>query len=156
MLRTFGSYVIGDRLGKGGQGKVFLCRHVDENPLTATPKALKVILLDRMNEKQLRMLEYELEIMSKLSHPNIIKFGDILNHHKYTKKNGTKLNAFGIVSEVARGGELFGYLMKGPFPVEMAKAYFRQLMETIAYCHSQGVAHRDLKPEKYVISFSVL
>ena len=40
--RMFGDYVLGDRLGKGGQGKVFYALHKDR--MLEKPKALKVLL----------------------------------------------------------------------------------------------------------------
>ena len=130
-----------ERLGKGGQGKVFAARHKDRPH--QEPVAVKVLFLDKMNSKQKEMLGTELSIMETLIHPNIIKnYCVIPNGTKYPKKNGTCLPAFGIVSEIAKGGELFNYLMRGPLPVDIAKCYFIQLMQTIAYCHERNVAHR--------------
>ena len=73
MPRFFGNWIIGERLGKGGQGKVFLATHKDR-PFEA-PKALKIIKMEYLrNEKTAKMLNDELEIMEKHNHPNIIKF----------------------------------------------------------------------------------
>ena len=33
------------------------------------------------------------------------------------------------------------------FGEEEARVIFRQALEAVAYCHSQKVAHRDVKPE---------
>lgn len=48
-------------------------------------------------------------------------------------------------------GELFQYLMLSKFPEPMARAYFSQMMEALAYAHNKGVAHRDLKPENLLL-----
>ena len=53
-----------------------------------------------------------------------------------------------IVQELAIAGEMFGLLMHtGPFQEDVARYYFRQMIEGLDYCHQLGVVHRDLKPE---------
>ena len=53
-----------------------------------------------------------------------------------------------IVQELAIAGELFGLLMHtGPLAEDIARYYFRQMIEGLEYMHNSGVVHRDLKPE---------
>ena len=55
--------------------------------------------------------------------------------------------------EARAGGELFERICaKGPFPEEEARYFFRQLIAGVAYCHSQSVAHRDLKARLSLLS----
>jgi len=50
--------------------------------------------------------------------------------------------------ELVPGGELFEYVADtGRFAEPVARAYFKQLIETMEYCYSKGITHRDLKPE---------
>ncbi len=57
-----------------------------------------------------------------------------------------------VVTELAVGGELFGLLMHcGPFPEDIARLYFTQLIAGLEYCHTRGIIHRDLKPENLVL-----
>jgi serine/threonine protein kinase len=58
-----------------------------------------------------------------------------------------------IVQELAAGGELFSLLShSGPLPEDVARLYFRQLMDGLEHLHSLNIAHRDLKPENLVLS----
>ena len=40
----------------------------------------------------------------------------------------------------------------GPFNENLARYYFKQLIEAMEYLHENNVAHRDLKPENIVLS----
>ena len=52
-----------------------------------------------------------------------------------------------MVTELCSGGELFDKIIeKGYFTEEEARIIFKQIMLALNYCHTQGVAHRDLKP----------
>ena len=33
----------------------------------------------------------------------------------------------------------------------VAKRYFKEIIEGVAYCHEQGISHRDLKPQNILI-----
>lgn len=44
----------------------------------------------------------------------------------------------------------------GKYSEEDAKAIMVQILRVTAYCHLQGVVHRDLKPEVYNLLFHFL
>ncbi|KAG6536348.1 hypothetical protein ZIOFF_001402 [Zingiber officinale] len=52
---------------------------------------------------------------------------------------------------LCEGGELLERILSrgGRYSEEDAKAIVIQILSVIAFCHLQGVVHRDLKPEKY-------
>ena len=53
-----------------------------------------------------------------------------------------------IILEYAQGGEMFGFIQKeGCFSFRTCKHIFKQLLEVIELMHSEGICHRDLKPD---------
>jgi len=80
-----------------------------------------------------------------LNHPNIVRFIEVL-------LTPTDL---AIVMEYASGGELFDrVLTNGRMSEDEARYFFQQLISGVDYCHSKGVAHRDLKLENALIDNS--
>jgi len=83
-------------------------------------------------------LQTEVEILSQIDHPNIVKL-----HEIYDEKN-----RFSMVMELMTGGELFDRIVeKEHYSEKEAADTIRPVVDAIRYCHSMGIAHRDLKPE---------
>ena len=90
----------------------------------------------------MELLHREIEIMKKLEHPHIISLKETLD---------TKSTLY-LVLEFVPGGELFDAIVeKGNYAEEETADLVRQMLEAIAYCHSQKIAHRDLKPENLLL-----
>lgn len=89
-----------------------------------------------MGETEIENLHNELNIMSIVDHPNIVRV------YEYYEWEGV---AF-IVMELMEGGELFDRIVEYEHYTEKQAAdAFRPLVDAVRYCHSLGVCHRDLK-----------
>ena len=55
--------------------------------------------------------------------------------------------------EYCEGGELFDYIVeKERLDESEASIFFYQLINSLEYIHSKGIAHRDLKPENLLLT----
>jgi len=131
-------------LGTGYNSKVKL----GFDPLSNGYCAVKIIKYDQAAPVNLKNLQKEIAVLSSLKHPNIVNLIEFIETADYFKKNGKSYKALVIVMELVPGGELFEYVADtGRFSEVVARSYFRQLIDTMEYCHNQGITHRDLKPE---------
>ncbi|PWZ27657.1 CDPK-related kinase 3 [Zea mays] len=82
----------------------------------------------------------EVKILKALSgHSNLVKFYDACED---------ALNVY-IIMELCEGGELLDRILSrgGRYNEGDAKIIVEQILKVVAFCHLQGVVHRDLKPE---------
>ncbi len=92
---------------------------------------------------QLKLIENELDILTEVDHPNIIKYYESYNDGKYLH----------IVTELCSGGELFDRIIKqGKFSESEAANIMGKILSALSYLHKLGICHRDLKPENFIFS----
>lgn len=92
-------------------------------------------------EQQLRQLKYEIEILSTIDHPNIIKLYDVYEDNKYIH----------LVFEYCSGGDLFDEIAsRGHYSENEAAGLIWKMLLSINHLHSVGICHRDIKPENFL------
>ena len=100
--------------------------------------AIKSISIKNLSQKDYNDLVKEVDIISGLDHPNIIKFYETY-HDKYF---------FHIVMELCQGKEVFDNIANhGYMPEKKVVNIIFKVLLAIAHCHSRGITYRDLKPE---------
>ena len=126
-------------IGEGNFGKVKL------SILNATNEKYAIKIIDKklLKTQTKSSLYNEIEIISKLKHPNIIHVEKILEDD----------NNYYIIMEYCDNGELFEYIVnKEKLSQEEASTLFYQLINGVEYIHKQNFAHRDLKPENLLLT----
>jgi serine/threonine protein kinase len=131
-----GRYIIEERVGEGGMGRIFKVRHRDLGKLFA----LKIIHATLADQQHIRDAFYrEARLASRFTHPNIVSVVDygIDSHH----------GAF-IVMEYLTGETLADRLARERLVAPKAACdIVLQCAEALHFIHNQGVIHCDIKPE---------
>nr|XP_033808562.1 NUAK family SNF1-like kinase 1 [Geotrypetes seraphini] len=132
-------YELQETLGKGTYGKVK--RAIER--FSGRVVAIKSIRKDKIREEQdMVHIRREIEIMSSLSHPHIIRIYEVF-------ENKDKIV---IIMEYASKGELYDYISERRRLSEReTRHFFRQIVSAVHYCHKNGVVHRDLKLENILL-----
>lgn len=129
------NYIFSKEIGKGYFGRVVI----------AIPKndkhkkfACKSINKSRLSSSKVNNLLREIETLSLVDHPNIVKFYETYNDFIY----------FHIIMELCTGGDLFTHVsqMKNITEQEICHLIYK-ITSAIVHCHSLGIVHRDLKPD---------
>ena len=128
-----GPYEIVARLGAGGMGEVY--RAVDTR--LGRTVAVKVIRsAEGVDADQRRRFRREAEIASRLTHPHICTLFDV----------GAEGELDYLVLEHLEGETLAERLARGPLALDQALRVAGEIADALAFAHSQGFVHRDLKP----------
>lgn len=133
-------YFVGSCIESGGQANIHIMWAPEIIDGKMNRLALKIIPKspDMPQEAQNRLMR-EVQAMKQLNHPNIIKLVDY---------NDTLKNLL-IISPYMSGGNLISRIVtyyENPFMSEdIAKFYFRQLLNGLDYMHKKKWIHRDSK-----------
>lgn len=139
--KHFGNkYELGEEVGRGHFG--YTCKaKFKKGELKGQEVAVKVIPKVKMTTAiAIEDVRREVKILRALTgHSNLVQFYDAYEDHD---------NVF-IVMELCEGGELLDRILSrgGKYAEDDAKAVMVQILNVVAFCHLQGVVHRDLKPE---------
>ncbi len=136
--QTIGNYRIISRLGRGGMATVYRARQVT----MGRDVAIKVMRADLAEDPQYEArFEREAQVIANLQHPRVLPV------HEF----GHEGDIFYLVMRVIEGESLYQRLLRGKLSLDRAARYVNQIAEALDYAHSQGVIHRDLKPNNVLI-----
>ena len=139
MLELIGRYRILEQIGEGAMADVYRAYdpHIDR------PLAVKVLKEEFRQDREyaVRFLR-EARAAGALSHPGIVTIFDVGEVDGYPF----------IVMEYLDGEPLSEMMKRGRQTPEQTMAVGIRLAEALAYAHSQGVIHRDVKPSNIIQS----
>ena len=152
MLQASFTYNADRVVGNGSFGVVFQVSSTTLlNPFQATVAetgedvAIKKVYQDK------RYKNRELQIMRELVHPNVVN----LRHAFFTqgdKKDEIYLNlVMDYIPETVFRVIKHYQKIKQPVPALLIKLYAYQSYRALAYIHSKGVCHRDIKPQNLLV-----
>lgn len=135
------SYSAARVIGNGSFGVVFQATVVE----TDETVAIKKVLQDK------RYKNRELQIMRMLDHTNVVQ----LKHCFYSsgeKPDEVYLNlVLEFIPETVYRISRHYSKVKTPIPTIYIKLYIYQLLRSLAYIHSLGICHRDIKPQNLLL-----
>ena len=125
------------QLGGGHFGTVRKAYRIYDKKSTIKFYAIKSIPMKNLSSNINDFMK-EVDIISTLDHPNIIKFYESFHDNCF----------FHIVMELCKGKEIMYQMGNYGFIEEkkVTKIIFKVLL-AIIHCHNRGITHRDLKPE---------
>ena len=139
--RELGSYRLGDLLGRGGMGEVYRATH----RMLARPAAIKLIRPEvlaagdgTLAQTASVRFRREAEAAAKLRSPHTVELYDF---------GVTDEGTLYLVMEYLEGANLETLVRRvGPLAPGRVVSILRQVCESLAEAHANGLVHRDIKP----------
>jgi serine/threonine-protein kinase len=139
--REMGSYRLGQLLGRGGMGEVYLATH----RMLARPAAIKLIRPEvlaagdaTLAQTAVARFRREAEAAARLRSPHTVELYDF---------GVTDEGTFYLVMELLEGQNLERLVREqGPLSPVRTIYILRQVCESLVEAHSYGLVHRDIKP----------
>lgn len=131
---TFAGYEVEQELGRGAMGSVHLARRTSDGKQVA----IKTLFArTALNELARQLFLREIDILRGLRHPNIVSYID----------GTSSSDGFRLVMEYCNLGSVNDRLeARGPLSFDTATSILQQVLAGLAYAHSKGFVHRDIKP----------
>jgi serine/threonine protein kinase len=141
--RTIGGYYVEQLLGTGGMGEVYRGYNVH----TKHPVAIKIINAKWTADSSIKArFVREAKIVAQLDHPHIVR----MRH--FDEVDGCLYLVMDFVTDGSLRSLLARYkAKKQPFPLDVGLDLARQSTDALFYAHTQGVIHRDVKPENILL-----
>ena len=133
-----GRFVIEREVGRGGVGIVY--RATDE--VSGSPVALKVIAIPGVDAGEEARFGREGRVLAGLNHPGIVRvvaFGQLDEGHPY------------VAMEWLDGEDIAQRQKRAPLTLGQAVEVGAHVADALAYAHSVGIVHRDVKPSNVIL-----
>ncbi len=133
-------YHLGDRLGAGGMGHVYLAEQV--LPIRRTV-AVKVLKPGLDSHEFLARFDTERQAVARMDHPNIARLYDA-----GLTDNGRPYFAM----ELLAGDNIVSHADAHGLTIRHRVALFLPVCRAVQHAHQKGVIHRDLKPTNVLVT----
>ncbi|NEQ54312.1 MAG: serine/threonine protein kinase [Leptolyngbya sp. SIO3F4] len=137
-----GKYVIKEELGRGGFGVTYRAVHRSLNQIVVV-KTLRWPDDESEKARQLEQFQAEARRLAQCQHPNIVNVTDFFIEAERPY----------LVMDFIPGQPLSAIIFPNrPLPENLALQYIRQIASALQIVHSQGLLHRDVKPQNIMVN----
>ena len=133
-------YKVLDLLGSGSFGKVFKAVNTLTKNLVAIKKTKKYLKKNIDGDETYVNVKNEIEILKKLSHPNIVKIYEVYDIREY----------YFQINEYCKYTDLYNYF-KFHLSEKQICIILYQILSGVLYLHENNIIHRDIKLENIMV-----
>ena len=142
--QTLGRYRVLEPLGRGGMARVYRAYH----PHLDRYVAIKVLRSDLMEDEEfLARFQREARAVAALRHPNIVQVFD------FDVQGGLYYMVMELLEGDTLKRRLNDYRVRGErMPLGETVRILLDVLDGLAYAHSEGMVHRDIKPSNVLLT----
>jgi len=141
--RKIGNYIVEKKLGEGGMGRVYKCRH----PLIGHVLAMKVLHEENSQDEELvKRFVLEAKAAAAIGHPNVV---DVLDLGRFVDDEGQQ--QVYLMMELLDGESLTKRRARTGLSIAEIVHIMEQCCDALEASHNHGIVHRDLKPENIYV-----
>ena len=133
-------YIIGNQIGVGGMGAVYLAHQVEP---VQRDVALKIVRPGMDSRSILARFARERQALAMMNHPGIAAVLDA---------GSTPLGRPYFVMEYVEGPPITQYCNEHRLPIEERLKLFTTVCYAVHHAHQRGIIHRDLKPSNILVA----